>query len=74
MSRGPRRNQTPAFKAKVAPATVKGDRTRSQLAEQFNVHPNQISSWKAQLEEELRMYLILCGAAQPAVDVRSLHS
>src|SRR6202795_4677744 len=50
MTRRPRRNHTPAFKAKVALAAVKGDRTLAQLAEQFDVHPNQITSWKAQLE------------------------
>ena len=51
MQRRPRRNHTPAFKAKVALAAIKGDRTLAQLAEQFDVHPNQITSWKAQLEE-----------------------
>jgi putative transposase len=50
MNRRPRRNHTPAFKAKVALAAIKGDRTLAQLAEQFDVHPNQITSWKAQLE------------------------
>ena len=47
MSRRPRRNHIPAFKAKVALAAVKGDRTIAQLAEQFDVHPNQITAWKA---------------------------
>jgi hypothetical protein len=37
----------PAFKAKVALAAVKGDRTLAQVAEQFDVHPNQVTSWKA---------------------------
>ena len=50
MSRRPRRNHTPAFKAKVALAAIKGDRTLAQLAEQFDVHANQITAWKAQLE------------------------
>jgi transposase len=50
MSRRARRNHTPAFKAKVALAALKGDRTLAQLVEQFDVHPNQITSWKAQLE------------------------
>ena len=50
MTRRPRRNHTPAFKAKVALAAIKGDRTLAQLAEQFDVHPNQITSWKAQRE------------------------
>src|SRR5260221_212446 len=48
MSRRPRRNHTPAFKAKVAIAAIKGERTLTELAEQFDVHPNQITSWKAQ--------------------------
>ena len=53
MNRRPRRNHTPAFKAKVALAAVKGDRTIAQLAEHFDVHPNQITAWKAQLEAVL---------------------
>ena len=40
MNRRPRRNHTPAFKAKVALAAVKGDRTITQLAEHFDgTHP-----------------------------------
>ena len=44
-----RRNHSPTFKAKVALAALKGDKTLSQLAEQFEVHPNQIQVWKKQL-------------------------
>ncbi len=67
----------PTFKAKVALAALKNDRTIAQLAEQFDVHPNQISSWKQQL---------LAGAADvfergansrssaSEVDVKSLHA
>ena len=40
-----RRNQSPAFKAKVALAANKGDKTLAELAEQFDVHPNQIQDW-----------------------------
>jgi len=39
----PRRNHTPAFKFKVASAAVKGDKTVAELAQQSDVHPNQIS-------------------------------
>jgi transposase len=75
MSRRPRRNHTPAFKSKVALAAVKGDRTLAQLAEQFDVHPNQITSWKAQLESGAADVFGPGGgsAAQPAIDVKSLR-
>ena len=53
MKRRARRNHTPAFKAKVALAALKNDRTIAQLAEQFDVHPNQIASWKEQLLKAL---------------------
>ena len=49
MSRRPRRNHSAGFKAKVALAAVRGDRTLSELASQFDVHPNQITQWKTQL-------------------------
>ena len=77
MQRRPRRNHTPAFKAKVALAAIKGDRTLAQLAEQFDVHPNQIASWKAQLEEGASDVFGSGGSGggtPPAVDVKSLHA
>ena len=43
MNRRPRRNHTPAFKAKVALAAVKGEKTLAELAQQFDIHPNQIT-------------------------------
>ncbi len=59
MSRRPRRNHTPAFKAKVALAAVKGDRTVAQLAEHFDVHPNQITcGGKRSLKVGLRMFSV----------------
>ena len=78
MSRRARRNHTPAFKAKVALAAVKGDRTIAQLAEHFDVHPNQVTAWKAQLEGGAADVFGPGGgnatAALPAVDVKSLHA
>jgi transposase len=72
MNRRPRRNHTPTFKV----AALKGDRTQAQLAEQFDVHPNQITSWKAQLEEGAADVFGHGGkgAAKPAVDVKSLYA
>ena len=77
MSRRPRRNHSPAFKAKVAIAAIKGDRTIAQLAEQFDVHPNQITTWKAQLEGGAADVFGSGGGASsaaPAVDVKLLHA
>ena len=72
-----RRKHRPAFKAKVPLAAVRGEKTLSELAEQFDVHPNQISTWREQL---------LTGASDvfgdgeksapsaAAVDVKTLHA
>jgi transposase-like protein len=47
-----RRNHGPGFfKAKVALAAVRGDKTLAELTEQFDVHPNQMSEWKQRLQE-----------------------
>ena len=51
MTRRKRRNHASAFKAKVALAAVKGERTLAELAGQFDVHPNQIQDWKKRLVE-----------------------
>jgi transposase len=76
MTKRTRRNHSPAFKAKVALAALKGEKTLADLAQQFDVHVNQITQWKSQL---------LDGAAgvfdhgktepsAPAVDLKSLHA
>lgn len=49
MTRRSRRNHSAAFKAKVALAAVKGEATLAELAERFDVHPNQVTQWKSQL-------------------------
>ena len=41
-----------AFKAKVALAAVKGDKTTAQLASEFSVHTSQVTAWKKQLLEQ----------------------
>jgi len=51
MTRRKRRNHTPAFKAKVALAALRGERTLADMAEQFDLHPNQIQDWKKRLVE-----------------------
>ena len=77
MSKRPRRNHRLAFKAQVAVAAVKGKKTHSELAQRFNVHPNQITQWRGQLLEgaagvfggETRI-----EAAEPAIDIKTLHA
>ena len=51
MTRRARRNHSPAFKARVALAAIKGEKTLAELAQQFDVHPNQITTRPSQLLE-----------------------
>jgi len=77
MSRRPRRNHTPAFKAKVALAAVRGELTLAELAQQFDLHPNQVTQWKAQLLEGAAGVFGSAtgsGSANPAIDLKSLHA
>jgi transposase len=75
MTRRPRRNHTPAFKAKVALAAVKGEKTLAELAQQFDVHPNQITTWKAQLlDGAAGVFGSEPRSASTAVDVKTLHA
>ncbi len=76
MSKRPRRNHSPAFKAKVALAAVKGEKTLAELAQQFDVHPNQITQWKAQLlDGAADMFgAEKAAAANPPIDVKTPHA
>ena len=75
MSRRPRRNHSAEFKAKVALATVRGDRTLSELASQFDVHPNQITQWKTQLlDRAAQLFGAGTGQAEKPVDMKVLHA
>ena len=77
MSRRARRHHAPAFKAKVALAAIKGEMTLAQLAEHFDVHPNQITQWKSQLQEAATDVFGAGGGnrtSEAAVDVKALHA
>jgi transposase len=76
MTKRPRRNHSPAFKAKVALAAIKGERTLAELAQQFDVHPNQITQWRSQLLEGASGIFSAAAASEPApaVDVKTLHA
>jgi transposase-like protein len=69
-----RRNHGATFKAQVALAAVKGDKTLAELAEQFRVHPTQITEWKQQL---LVRAADVFGGTRPTSDtpdLKTLHA
>ena len=71
MSKRPRRNHSPAVKAKVALAAVKGEKTLAELAQQYDVHPNLINQWRWRLlEGAADVFGTEPAPAEPAVDVR----
>ncbi len=74
MSRRPRRNHSPEFKAKVALAAVKGEKPLAELAEQFDVHPNQITQWKGQLLERAAAAFGGGTPTEAPVDLKALHA
>jgi transposase len=76
MTKRPRRNHSADFKAKVALAAIRGEKTLIELSQQFDVHPNQIKQWKDQLLDGASG--VFGGAPQseptPAVDIKTLHA
>jgi transposase len=76
MARRPRRNHSPAFKAKVAVAAIKGEKIRFGLAQEFDVHPNQIKQWRDHLLEGATGVFgeAAKAAPEPVIDVKTLHA
>lgn len=77
MTKRLRRNHSPDFKAKVALAAIRGEKTLIELSQQFDVHPNQIKQWKDLLLEGASGVFgdeAKSAPAAPAVDVKTLHA
>ena len=79
MRRRSRRHHSPARLANVALAAVRGEKTLSDLAEQFDVNPNLISTWQEQLLKGASEVLSATARSQsapaaPAVNVKTLHA
>ena len=74
MSKRPRRNHSPAFKAKVALEALKGEQTIVELSERFQVHPNQITDWKKQLLEHAAEVFGKERKAEEGPNVKDLHA
>ena len=71
----PRRNHSAAFKAKVAVAAVKADQTLVQLAQRFDVHPNQIGQWRGELlERAAEVFATAADKRDAGPDLKTLHA
>ena len=74
MTKRPRRNQGRVFKAKVALEAIKGRQTLIELAERFQVHPNQITERKKQLLERAAEVFEKGKSCEKNTDVKELHA
>lgn len=75
MTKRGRRTHLPAFKTKVAFAAIKGDKTHAELAQQFDVHTNRITTWKINLlERAAGVFGHDKGLAEAPVDLKALHA
>jgi transposase-like protein len=77
MTKRVRRTHSPGFKAKVALAAIKDEKTLAKLAKLFDVHPHQITAWKAQLQEGAAGVFgsgTTASEAAPPVDLKLLHA
>lgn len=72
ITRRARRVHAPAFKAQVALAALREDKTLAQLCEEYDLHVNQILDWKSQLLE--RAGEVFGAAAAKPVDTTAMEA
>ena len=68
-----RRSHSPAFKAKVALAALREDKTMAELCKEFELHPTQINDWKRQLLDGAAD-IFGSSAREDPVDLALLHA
>ena len=77
MTKRTRRNHSGSFKAKVALTALRGEKTLIEIAEQFEVHPTQVTEWKKQLLERVAEIFDgggAAGKAEAGPDLKVLHA
>ena len=75
MSRRPRRNHSAVFKAKVAMDALRDGQTIAEVAQRHDVHPNQVTEWRRQLQERAAdVFGGVVTPTAPVVDVKELHA
>jgi transposase len=74
MTRRKRRNHSLEFKAKVTIAAIKGDKTLAEMAQQFNVHPDQMTDWKTQLLERSSVVFGDTAAREKGPDILAMKA
>ena len=75
MAKKTRRTHSAVFNANVALAAMSGDKTLAELAQRFDVHPNQITEWnRPRSERAADLFVGGAAPAEPPIDLKAVHA